>query len=61
MFEQLVTYFVMFKKMNKEYLDLSQKINFYYKIVNLEGQLVVIEDVRLGLGDIAKFRTNFCL
>lgn len=53
MFEQLVTYFLMFKKRNKE--DLSQKINFYYKIVNLEGQLVVIDDVRLGLGDIAKF------
>lgn len=46
MFEQLVTYFVMFKKRNKEYLDISQKINFYYKIVNLEGQLVVIDDVR---------------
>lgn len=61
MFEQLVTYFLMFKKRNKEYLDLSQKINFYYKIVNLEGQLVVIDDVRLGLGDIAKFRTSFCL
>lgn len=29
MFEQLVTYFVMFKKRNKEYLDLSQKINFF--------------------------------
>lgn len=61
MFEQLVTYFLMFKKRNKEYLDLSQKINFYYKMVNLEVQLVVIDDVRLGLCDIAKFRTSFCL
>lgn len=51
----------MFKKRNKEYLDLSQEINLYYKIVNLEGQLVVIDDVCLGLGDIAKFRTSFCL
>lgn len=61
MVEQLVIYFVMFKKSNKEYFDLSQKINFYYKIVNLAGQLVVIDDVRLGLSDIAKFRTSFCL
>lgn len=59
-FEQLVTSFVMFKKRSKEYLDLSQMINFYYKIVNLEGQVVVIDDVRLGLSDVAKFRTSFC-